>query len=150
MFMPSIKQMYSDKEKTQKAYPKVWLPIGTVYFNKTDISDEINQYFEGIWERCLEGEVPVGVKEGDTDFGVSWVAVGTKTVTLTVDQMPSHTHTFDRMPHFFAEIQNTNEILAERTTTAAKITDSTASRGGGEPHSNIQPSRTLYAWIRTS
>lgn len=155
MFMSNMKQMYSDKEKTQKAYPKVWLPVGTVYFNKDDITDEINLYFEGVWERCLQGEVPVGVKEGDTDFGTAWVALGAKTHKLIESELPNITGRLSGVltygsnagGHFSASREN---YINGATGTTNNWSTINYTFGGDGSHNNIQPSRTLYAWLRTS
>ena len=40
----------------------------------------------------LKGRIVVGMKSGDTDFGTLGKTGGQKTVALTVEQMPSHTH----------------------------------------------------------
>lgn len=49
--MANMKQLYEDKEKTIEAYPRVWLPVGSLYWNENDISDDIDKYFVGTWQR---------------------------------------------------------------------------------------------------
>ena len=46
---------------------KVWLPVGTLYYNQSDISEDIKKYFYGTWER-VKGFFPVAVDEDDSDF----------------------------------------------------------------------------------
>ena len=67
-------------------------PIGSVYETK-DSSFDPSTYWGGTWER-IKGKVLVGVDESDTDFATVGQTGGSKSVTLTTAQMPSHTHTF--------------------------------------------------------
>lgn len=52
--MANIKQMYEDNSKTTEAYPRVWMPVGSLYWNENDISDEISKYFVGTWQRIKD------------------------------------------------------------------------------------------------
>lgn len=152
--MPNMKQMYEDTNKTIEAYPRVWLPVGTIYYNRYDISDEIAQYFVGTWERCLQGEVLVGVNESDDDFKTSWGTFGTKTHTLTVTEMPSHAHSLSS-PNgtLYADI-NSSTYITMAASGSTWITNrgqiSMGNNGGSQAHNNVQPSRMAYAWIRVS
>jgi len=126
----------------------------------------------------LENRVPVG-KGLDTEFNVLGEIGGAKTATLSVAQMPSHTHTQDSHNH----TQNTHEHgiylgttqLAFGNTTAtagsayggmygpasngfkasgavATNQDTTAtnqSAGSGQAHDNLQPYIVLNYIIKT-
>ena len=67
-------------------------PIGSVYETK-DSNFDPGSYWGGTWAR-IKGKVLVGVDESDTDFATVGQTGGSKSVTLTTAQMPSHTHTF--------------------------------------------------------
>jgi microcystin-dependent protein len=47
----------------------------------------------GTWAAFGAGRVLVGLDAGDVDFDTVEETGGAKTHTLTVDEMPSHTHT---------------------------------------------------------
>ena len=72
-------------------------PVGSIYIsvNATNPAD----LFGGEWSRFAAGRVLVGVQENDADFATVERMGGTKSVTLTVEQMPSHTHTQDAHSH---------------------------------------------------
>ncbi|WP_304393456.1 phage baseplate protein [uncultured Clostridium sp.] len=53
----------------------------------------------GTWELWGNGKVPVGVDPNDTDFNTVEKIGGNKTHTLTVAEMPKHTHTFTGSEH---------------------------------------------------
>lgn len=87
----------------------------------------------------LAGRVPVGYAEGDQDFGVLDGVTGVKSVTLDVSQMPKHGHdvTFNREK---VGTGNPNSAGAQGGT---GYTAKTTEVGGGEPHTNVQPSRIV-------
>ena len=91
----------------------------------------------------------VGVDENDSDFNASIKTGGEKKHTLTIAEMPSHSHG-----------QN---VTANSGGTALRrdwssdgdggIYDqgvSTNSTGGGGSHNNLQPYITVYMWRRTA
>ena len=77
----------------------------------------------------LRGRTVVGMKSDDTDFNTLGKKGGEKTVTLTVEQIPSHTHTF-------TGTTSTSSTTHTHTFTA---TGTNASAGGGKAHNNMQP-----------
>ena len=70
-------------------------PIGSVYTNATDNTNPGTLFGFGTWTAVSEGRVLVGLQVGDDDFGTSMQIGGSKTVTLTEGQMPSHSHIID-------------------------------------------------------
>ena len=69
---------------------KLVFPIGSTYITQTNTNpSEILKF--GTWER-VKGKVLVGLDEDDTAFNTIGKTGGEKTHTLTVDEMPSHTH----------------------------------------------------------
>ena len=78
-------------------------PVGSIYMSAVDTNP--GTFLGGNWERWGAGRVPVGFKNGDSDFGTvpqdnganGWIenqggAGGEKTHTLTTNEMPSHDH----------------------------------------------------------
>ena len=65
-------------------------PIGSIYMSVNNVSPQV--FIGGLWERWGVGRVPVGIDESDSDFNAPEKYSGSKTVTLTTNQMPSHTH----------------------------------------------------------
>lgn len=120
-------------------------PIGRI-IETTNADDNPNlNYSWQTWERYGNGRVTVGVDESDSDFGSAGLELGEKMHTLTVAEMPSHSHSFT--------------VRATSGTAAAWRLDyqnvqgqnaGTNSTGGSQPHNNIQPSVTVYRWRRTA
>lgn len=67
-------------------------PVGSIYMSVS--STNPSTYFGGTWVAWGSGRVPVGINTSDTNFSTVEKTGGSKTVTLTTAQMPSHTHTF--------------------------------------------------------
>jgi len=92
----------------------------------------------------LRGRVPLHFGNGFTLAETG----GVETVTLTVSQIPAHSHPFLATSSFGTQASPTGNVLAQ--TQAIKIYDSTApstpmapgttsSTGGSQPHDNFQP-----------
>lgn len=116
-------------------------PVGSYYFNDSNSTNPGTLLGVGTWV-AVEERVLVGYKSGSAEFGTAGGSYGTKTHTLTVDEIPPHAHT---IPQGLAGSANQALQLYDATTTA-----NTSSVGGGLAHNNCQPSRTVYMWRRTS
>jgi hypothetical protein len=86
--MPKQIQLKID---TEKVYPNPFWPVGSIFMSVS--STNPTNYFGGTWSLWGSGRVPVCVNTSDSDFSSSEKTGGSKTVTLTTSQMPSHTHT---------------------------------------------------------
>lgn len=97
----------------------------------------------------LAGRTAVGHLDQDTNFGAIGGNIGTAQVTLDITQIPEHDH-----------VQGTEGLYNDYgggTTTGNKTYNAgaisswrnakTSKAGGGQPHSNIQPSR-IVKYIR--
>lgn len=67
-------------------------PVGSIYMSTS--STNPSEYFGGTWVAWGSGRVPVGVNTSDSNFSSVEKTGGASSVTLTTDQIPSHTHTF--------------------------------------------------------
>ncbi len=131
---------------------KVWLPVGTLYYNQNDISEDIKRYFYGTWERA-KGFFAVAVDEDDSDF-VEGKTGGEKTHKLTVNEMPSHSHNIvysnnGKFIQFGTGGNNYNLQWGSAGFNGGAETIA-ASTGGGQAHNNLPPYKSFYAWIRVS
>ena len=70
-------------------------PVGTI-ISSTNSANPATYMGFGTWVAWGSGRVPVGVNENDTDFNAAEKTIGSKTITLTEAQLPSHTHTYDK------------------------------------------------------
>jgi microcystin-dependent protein len=111
----------------------------------------------------MQGRVPVGRDTGQTEFDTLGETGGAKTHTLTVAQMPSHTHTQDNHTHVLAGSNGGSANLGPSVTSnsngdfgytlpggRAQATRATnQNTGGGSAHNNLQPYQVLNFIIKT-
>ena len=123
---------------------KLVFPIGSTYITQTNTNpSEILKF--GTWER-VKGKVLVGLDEDDTDFNEIGKTGGEKTHTLTVDEMPSHTHTVNYSGG--AGTSTGVTAMGDQLGTSSAIVQAT---GGGQSHNNLQPYQVIgYMWRRTA
>ena len=125
---------------------KVWLPIGSIYENKNDITEEIKKCFYGTWERYGNGEVLVGVDESDNDFKTPDKSLGEKTHKMTIEVLVPHDHP---VRDYGKQIGSNSANFILTPGGDGKYLNSEIT-GGGKPFNIVQPSRTVYRWIRVS
>ena len=99
----------------------------------------------------LKGRVPVGHDVGQAEFDVVGEVGGSKTHTLTVPEMPSHSHLAPTgngvtgAPYEVPQGTTASQQVAFDYIGAAP-TDNT---GGNQPHNNLQPYMALNYLIKT-
>jgi len=114
-------------EVSRTTYSRLFDVIGTIYGsgNGTGTFNLPN----------LQGRVPVGLKSTETLFNTLGNIGGTGAHTLSVSEIPAHTHTY---------LGVTGQgVLGGATDTAAdeanRPTETSGSTGGGQAHNNLQP-----------
>lgn len=123
-------------------------PVGSIYMsvNNTDPST----LFGGTWVSWGAGRVPVGVDSSVNEFNAVEKTGGEKEHTLTVNEMPSHTHLYRAS----IGAGNAEGSLNFGTTSGGVITgqwgNAIQSSGNSQPHNNMQPYITCYMWKRTA
>lgn len=81
----------------------------------------------------LKGRVITGIDSNDTDFDTLGEKGGEKTHTLTIQEIPSHSHQF-----LFDQTPGSNINVVQVGGSSAWARDTT-SRGGDQPHNIMQP-----------
>ncbi len=119
-------------------------PVGSIYMSTVNKNPET--YFGGTWVSWGSGRVPVGVNSNDTDFNTPEKTGGEKTHKLTIDEMPSHNHTFQNKKW---SMQQLNGDWGAHLITG-KDPDLIENTGGDKSHNNLQPYITCYMWKRTA
>lgn len=121
----------------------VFYPIGTIY--ESTKPDNPSTFMGGTWSRFGNGKVLVGVDENDADFNTVNKTGGEKAHTLTIPEMPSHTHNY---------VGGTDNYVKVEASTVTGYTDTktktSSSAGGNQAHNNLQPYVTVYRWQRTA
>lgn len=82
----------------------------------------------------LQGKIPVGLDENDTDFDTLGNTGGEKEHTLTINEMPAHTHT--GVPKYYRA--SSVEVGTENNSQTGSQGE-TSSIGGGQAHNILQP-----------
>lgn len=143
----------------------VWLtaqgayPVGAIYLSVTDADPAT--LFGGTWERISQGRFLIGAganvanttnywgeyPAGKENFPAGEMG-GEVEHTLTVDEIPAHTHS-ERL-----EWSNTKGWGLTGTGEGANaVVDQggvTGSTGGGKPHNNLPPYLVVFMWKRVS
>lgn len=117
-------------------------PIGKVeiFYDNDDHSNHLG--FK--WERTSVGKVPVGINSSDTDFNTIGKTGGEKEHTLTVAEMPSHSHTLKSYGSPSGGYGgNATSVDSDRNLP-------TNETGGNQPHNNLQPYEVMAFWKRIS
>ncbi|NLE06868.1 MAG: hypothetical protein GX638_18980, partial [Crenarchaeota archaeon] len=96
----------------------------------------------GTWSEYGQGRVLVG-KSAEAEFDTAGKTGGTKTHTLSVAEMPSHTHDLTLCPG-----SSTGNEWVGASGTSQKNSRTTTTAGGGSAHNNLQPYIVVYFWKR--
>lgn len=130
----------ADFEKRLKALEnkKSPMPIGLIAIWGKPSSEPIP---EG-WRECtdLRGRFPLGWNPDDEDFNQLGKEGGAKTHTLTIDEMPSHSH---KVPLFAGGSASGNAIGHPDNRIDYNRTVDSHSVGGNRPHNNMPPYRII-------
>ena len=104
----------------------------------------------GTWERFGNGRVLVGVDESDSDFNTPNKTGGEKTHTLTVDEIPSHSHGQNVSVGTGSGPAIRRDYQSDGTGVVYPQGINTQNAGSGQAHNNLQPYITVYMWRRTA
>ena len=104
----------------------------------------------GHWELFGKGRVTVCVDKDNPKMNEAGKTLGEAEVTLTVDEMPQHSHA----QFVTAKTSPTTGVRVDYNEDGASGAFeqgiNTGNTGNGQPHNNMQPSITVYRWIRIS
>ena len=124
--------------------PYPCLPVGSIYLSVSETNP--STYFGGTWEQWGKGRVPVSVDKGDTDFNEVEKTGGKKTHKLTINEMPSHTHSIGNSGSLTSGYAGMFRCNNNDGYSSSFI----QSTGGNQPHNILQPYITCYMWKRVA
>ena len=128
-------------------------PVGSLY--ETDIATNPGTLYGGTWAAWGGGKVTVGLNAADTSFNTVGKTGGEKTHTLTIAEMPSHTHDIKMRRNEAWDYTALSDYYGDPaggTGFQMKIQMDmyVPYTGGGQAHNNLQPYITTYRWKRTT
>lgn len=132
-------------------------PIGSIYMSVNNVSP--SDIFGGTWEKIED----TFLLASGSAFALGQTG-GEINHTLTIDEMPSHTHNIQQreenptmVSSFYNGVYDPGGIEFIMTEAAKTIIDRTASdhlfnssTGGGQPHNNMPPYLVVNIWKRIS
>lgn len=114
-----------------------------------------NESLQGEWERIAKGRTLVGVNEADPDFNTAEQSGGLKDVTLSINQIPAHSHQESDLSYVYTDEHPANNSIVTtnqngRQNINMNINSKTYTKNAGEggSHSNLQPYFTVFYWVR--
>ena len=118
-------------------------PAGSLWIT-TDDRNPLAFFGFGTWERYAVGKAIVGVDASDATFSPVGKTGGSKTHTLTTDEMPAHNHgiALGAGRVLSAIYQSTNGDIKNIDSEAVQMA------GGSQPHNNLQPYVAVNVWRR--
>lgn len=120
-------------------------PVGSIV-TFYDTADHSN--FLGLtWVRFAAGRMVVGYNSSDTDFNTIGKTGGEKTHTLTIDEMPKHSHYYKWLGGGGTE-SGIDESNGNKKWWGNNLYSSDT--GGNQAHNNLPPYITAALWRRTA
>tara|TARA_Y100000114_G_C11754518_1_gene326148 strand:+ start:31 stop:747 length:717 start_codon:yes stop_codon:yes gene_type:complete len=118
-------------------------PVGSIYINASVATNPGTLLGFGTWVAFGAGRVMVGIDSSDTDFDAAEETGGSKTKTLSISEIPSHTHTI-------AASNNDSDAggISQGNVTGTTNVN-TGATGSGSAFSLVQPYIVVYMWKRT-
>ena len=129
-------------------------PVGSIYI--TTNNQNPGEYLGGKWESFGEGRTIVGAGTGTDENNVQKVFEveqigGEYQHTLTVNEMPKHTHiNYGFYAATPAAGTTSGVAVSGGTGTVNYRAANDAQTGGSQAHNNVQPYITTYMWKRVS
>ena len=130
----------------QRELMKMMFPVGSRYITENANTNPSTILEFGTWER-FKGLIALGVDEDDTNMNTIGKTGGEKEHTLTVNEIPSHTHPLTPKNNSATGLYE----LKATNATGENGSALTGATGGGQAHNNMQPFEIVgYMWIRRS
>lgn len=137
----------------QKELLQLVFPIGSTYVTQTNTNPNTILGF-GTWERFKK--LDLGLDENDTNMNQIGKTGGEKTHTLTIQEIPNHSHGIRYWQKGARDDNGTGKYLGDGTSDPVNVGGSQSggtvqTAGGEQPHNNMQPYEIVgFMWIRRS
>lgn len=128
-------------------------PVGSIYTNAGVATNPATLLGFGTWTAFGAGRVMVGYDSGQTEFDTLEETGGAKTHTLTIGEMPAHTHDVNGGSNndYLGLVGGGQGGWGIGAGTNNNIYRTNLdSSGGGGAHNNLQPYIVVHMWKRTA
>lgn len=132
-------------------------PVGSIYITTDSSINPAEIFGVGTWEIFGQGRTLVGLDTSQSEFSSIQQTGGEKTHTLTVSEMPSHSHNITCGSTENAAVVGSSsavfrqEDIGDSWCPTGSIYDAKIQNtGGGQPHNNLQPYIIVIFWHRIS
>lgn len=120
-------------------------PVGSIY-TSTKPTDP-HELFGGTWEPIQDTFLwCCGPKHAAGTSG------GEETHKLVINEMPEHSHQYNRLPQQFSDTDFSKNDQANFNASVRSSSNTeymqTWKTGGNQPHNNMPPYKSVYAWQR--
>lgn len=113
-------------------------PVGSIYLSYSHVNP--GTLFGGTWERLQNAFL--WAVDASGEIGLTG---GSKTHTLTVDELPAHSH-----GSVYSQHATGTKDKAWYNTSGSSVAYGAVSTGGGQAHNNMPPYIQVSAWRRTA
>lgn len=138
----SFTDLFGDNDFFSLLFHMIY-PVGAVYISVNNISPAI--LFGGTWDKIEE--TFLWATNGTADTGTTAPnGQGAKTVTLTQNEIPAHTHNIGSLNRYVTSGSAAGAVGEGAGNTQNYHTSST---GDGAAHNNMPPYMKVYMWKRT-
>ena len=125
-------------------------PVGAIFTTVTAYANSaavVNAIGGTTWVVFATGRTLVGVDTNDANFNTVQEEGGASTHTLSVAELPSHTHALSPVIQSSSGTDGEPNRVSGGQANNGNVT--AAATGGGGAHNNLQPYITVYMWRRT-
>lgn len=125
--------------------------VGQIILSTTlNTADKVKNIYGGNWEAFGAGKVLVGAGSNGGHSFTAGNTGGEYEHTLTVDEMPAHSHSSSMHNTNGAGVNYLNVQKADPGMGLTTGDTNTTAAGGGRPHNNMQPYVVVYMWRRVA
>jgi hypothetical protein len=124
-------------------------PVGSIFLSVVS-TNPATLLGVGTWAALAAGRMLVGINGADPDFDTVEETGGAKTHTLTVPEIPGHTHVVTSQTATTGTATSYEHGTLDTSSTENEATEVTGSTGGGGAHNNMPPYLVVYMWKRTA
>lgn len=146
-------QTFNDMQSNIEQAINAIYPVGSIIIR--DDSQDMSNFMGFTWEKVFAGRVLVGLDTTQTEFNTIGKTGGEKTHKLTIDEMPSHNHSYNY--HTMSGVGSSGQkvsgeiyTILNNGTEEGRIVSSSTNAGGGKSHNILQPYQVVVYWKRIS